>query len=328
MRIHFTNLYGMARESVVLMAQNTSMEVAKGLGANELSIFFYDHSNEPWPSKSARFDGIIAGLTFGDVVFFQSPSWNDNEWDTAFIARLKAYQAKLVMFIHDIPPMMFAQNAFLLPTYIEMYNQAEVVIVPSEKMRNFLVENGLKVKNIIIQKMWDFTHNLELYEPKHLKKIYFPGNPTRFPEINNWNFETPLHVFSKNESEEEHHYIYEGWRHKSELLIELSKGGFGLVWETGECPEYYGMNLSYKLSCYLAAGIPVIVPETLSNIEYIKEKGLGFVVSSLEEANQVVQSCTDEQYNQMVNNIKFTSQLIKDGYFTKKVIIDSIMALG
>lgn len=118
MRIHFTNLYGMARESVVLMAQNTSMEVAKGLGANELSIFFYDHSNEPWPSKSARFDGIIAGLTFGDVVFFQSPSWNDNEWDTAFIARLKAYQAKLVMFIHDIPPMMFAQNAFLLPFFL------------------------------------------------------------------------------------------------------------------------------------------------------------------------------------------------------------------
>lgn len=70
MRIHFTNLYGMAKESIALMAQNTSTEIAKTFGANEFSIFFYDHSQEPWPEKSARFDGIVAGLGFGDVVFF------------------------------------------------------------------------------------------------------------------------------------------------------------------------------------------------------------------------------------------------------------------
>lgn len=328
MRIHFTNLYGMAKESVALMAQNTSTEIAKTFGANELSIFFYDHSQEPWPEKSARFDGIVAGLGFGDVVFFQSPSWNNNEWDTDFINRLKLYQAKLVIFIHDIPPLMFAQNAFLLPVYIEMYNKADAVIVPSEKMRDFLIEKGMTVKNIIIQKMWDFTHNVELYQPQHLKKLFFPGNPTRFPELYNWNFETPLHVFSKKEITDPHDFIHEGWKEKSELLIELSKGGFGLVWETGECPEYYEMNLSYKLSCYLAAGIPVVVPETISNVDYIKEKGLGIVVSSLEEANRAVQFCTDEQYNQMVNNIKFVSGLIKDGYFTRKVIVDSMMALA
>ena len=47
------------------------------------------------------------------------------------------------------------------------------------------------------------------------------------------------------------------------------------------------MNISHKLSTYLAAGIPVIVPNTLSNSHLIEERGLGFAVNSLEEANQI-----------------------------------------
>ena len=46
----------------------------------------------------------------------------------------------------------------------------------------------------------------------------------------------------------------EGWRNKHELLLELSKGGFGLVWGKFGKPEdeldYYKMNISYKLSTY------------------------------------------------------------------------------
>ena len=90
------------------------------------------------------------------------------------------------------------------------------------------------------------------------------------------------------------------------MLLELSKGGFGLVWGNSEDSaderDYYKENISYKLSTYLAAGIPVIVPDYLSNFDYICEKGVGFVVSSLEEANQLVQECTEDQYNYMAKN--------------------------
>lgn len=115
-------------------------------------------------------------------------------------------------------------------------------------------------------------------------------------------------------------------------MLELSKGGFGLVWGNSEKPEdepdYYKMNISYKLSTYLAAGLPVVVPDYLSNADYIKEHGLGFVVSSLEEADRCVQECTEEQYAQMVANARHTAYLISNGYFTKKLFIDAIMALS
>ena len=75
---------------------------------------------------------------------------------------------------------------------------------------------------------------------------------------------------------------------------------FGLVWGNSEKSEdeldYYKLNISYKLSTYLAAGLPVVVPDYLSNADYVREHGLGFVVSSLEEADRCVQECTEEQY--------------------------------
>lgn len=101
MRVHFTNLFGQSSRSVALIAQNDTMKIAKELGANELGIYFYDSSQEPDGELNSRFDGIVAGLSVGDIVFFQSPSWNGSEWDSRLLRKFKAVNAKTVMFIHD-----------------------------------------------------------------------------------------------------------------------------------------------------------------------------------------------------------------------------------
>ena len=310
MRVHFTNLFGQSSRSVALIAQNDTMKIARELGANELGIYFYDSSQEPDGELNSRFDGIVAGLSVGDIVFFQSPSWNGSEWDSRLLRKFKAVIAKTVM-----------------------YNLCDIVVVPSEKMRDRLIEEGLTVEKIIIQKLWDLPHSLDLHQPAFQKKMIFAGNPTRFPHILDWKQTTPLHVYADKQEDKDYSKVHlEGWRNKHELLLELSKGGFGLVWGNSEKPEdeldYYKMNISYKLSTYLAAGLPVVVPDYLSNADYIREHGLGFVVSSLEEADRCVQECTEEQYAQMVANARHTAYLISNGYFTKKLFIDAIMALS
>ena len=146
MKIHFTNLFGQSSQSVALMAQNDIMNVVRELGVNELGIYFYDHSNEPEGELNSRMDGILASVAFGDIVFVQSPSWNGIEWDRRLVDKLKLLQTKLVMFIHDVPPLMFESNYDLLPAYIDMYNQSDLVIVPSEQMYRHLVSEGLTVK--------------------------------------------------------------------------------------------------------------------------------------------------------------------------------------
>ena len=116
------------------------------------------------------------------------------------------------------------------------------------------------------------------------------------------------------------------------MLLELSKGGFGLVWGNQENPkdepDYYKMNCSYKLASYLSAGIPVFVPDYLSNADFVKGNNVGFVVSSLEEADQVIQECSEEKYSEMVSSVKNVQYLINNGYFTKKLFVDSLMKLN
>lgn len=69
MKVHFTNLFGQASTSVALMAQNNVMKIVREFGVNELGIYFYDASHEPWEELNSRMDGIVAGVSYGDVVF-------------------------------------------------------------------------------------------------------------------------------------------------------------------------------------------------------------------------------------------------------------------
>lgn len=56
------------------MAQNEVVKILSPLDAVELPIYLYDSSKEPWNEMSARFDGLISGITEGDIVIFSSIS--------------------------------------------------------------------------------------------------------------------------------------------------------------------------------------------------------------------------------------------------------------
>ena len=73
MNVHVTNIYGFSPTSVVLISQHEVRNIARNLGFNELAVYIYDSSNEPMNELSSRYDGIIARVSPGDVVFFQSP---------------------------------------------------------------------------------------------------------------------------------------------------------------------------------------------------------------------------------------------------------------
>lgn len=333
MNVHVTNIYGFSPNSVTLLSQIEVRNIGRIFGFNELAVYRYDSSTEPFNELNSRYDGIIARVSRGDIVFFQSPTWNSVEWDNGLVDKLKAYGCRIVMFVQDVPPLMFELNYYLMPKYISMYNKAEVIVVPSEKMYLKLVEEGLTVKKYVVQKMWDFTVDQSLYNPKFERKLYFTGDISRFPFIQNWHYNTNLHVFGNKMEDYDYSKVhFGGWLNKTELLLQLSKGGFGLVWGNSEKPEderdYYKLNCSYKLASYLSAGIPVIVPDYLSNADFIKKNDVGFVVSSLEEADKVVQECTEQEYYEIVSNVKKVQYLINNGYFTKKLFVDSLMKLN
>ena len=54
------------------------------------------------------------------------------------------------------------------------------------------------------------------------------------------------------------------------------------------------------------------------------EYGLGFSVDSAEEAADIVKNITEDEYYQLVDNIKNISFLIRGGFFTKKLLMDTV----
>ena len=74
---------------------------------------------------------------------------------------------RLAIFLHDVLPMMFGATEEEFQQMIRIYNRADLVIVPTESMMDFLQKRGLAVKKVLIQPMWDFPFSGELRDPEN-----------------------------------------------------------------------------------------------------------------------------------------------------------------
>lgn len=330
MTVHLTNLHGMAPSSVAQIAQNMVMQIAHdNLHFKECGIYFYDNSHEKAKERNARFDGIIASVGNKDTLIMQAPSWNGIAWDNAFIDHLGAYDLKKIIFIEDVPPLMFKTDAPALPEYINYFNKADLLIVPSQNLYNYLRKNGLKEKPIVIQTMWDHLCRLNLQDkPKNSRFINFAGNPRKFTFVRDWASNTvKLNVYGAKASENSNpHVNYLGWYEDDDLLKALRrKGGFGLVWsEEPYWRRYMTMNASYKLSTYLAAGLPVIVNGDSPVKNIILQKHLGIVIDNINQAIQTIANISDFEYQVMQKSVDSFAELIRKGYFTKRALVEAV----
>lgn len=111
-------------------------------------------------------------------------------------------------------------------------------------------------------------------------------------------------------------------------MIELSDGGFGLEWYQDEqAYEYMKYGNSFTLSRYLAAGLPVIVPAGISCQKLIEENHLGLAVDSLDEAVELVRRMDEAEYQEYVRHVGQFAPALRNGYYTRKCLTDSVLAL-
>ena len=260
-RTHITNLYGGG--GIATVAQRRTVEVAKQLGFNEISILYDNGLRDP-EEFDKKVAGILAGLEVGDTVIFQSPIWITSKVERDFIDRVRQYQGKVAIFINDIPPMMFEGNRELMPLFIELYNKVDLLIVPSENMKDYLISKGVTVEKFVIQNLWDIPVDfISNSETKYLPRINFAGSDEKFgitENINSNDIELEIYDHKPEDKLIPDNVHYHGYVDEVKLLSELHEGGFGLVWtEDMYWREYMKYNASYKVSTYLRAGIPLIV---------------------------------------------------------------------
>lgn len=327
MKIHITNTYNAPGTPGI--AQGRVTRVAREMGFCEMGIYKYPADVDNDRELGTRIDGIISALQHNDVVFIQSPCWNGLRYELRLVRKIKAYKnVKIVIFIHDLVTFLGNYGEEHLRQTVEVYNYADMIIVPSKQMMTLLQKYGLKVKKYMVQEMFDFPIEYEVNQPQFCKRLFFTGAPSRFPFVKEWRFDTPLSLYSdQNISTVGLNLEVRGYQMETKLLTELSEGGFGLIWSSDEVDSYYKMLQPYKIGNYLAAGIPVIIQKGLAFEKTILHNGIGYAVDSLEEADSIVQSFTEEKYNEIVKRVSEFGYLIKEGWFTRKMLTDAMVLL-
>lgn len=336
MKVHITNIYGMG--GTALRAQHMVTDIAKNnLDYNELGIYRYPMSSDTSEMLRTRMDGIVAAVNFGDIVIFQLPTWNGIEFDEAFDSHLNAYgNLKKIFFVHDVPPLMF-RNGEELERYIALYNRADLIILPSQSMADYLRARGLTVNKIVIQHMWDTTADVEgIEKPGFRKRVNFAADVVNYsrPFVLNWNSDKIELAVTADPGEyawaEGKNIHFLGWFNNENFLVGALRrsGGFGLLWHDDPIwIEYMKLNACCKLGTYLAAGLPVIVPDSIPEADTVRRKSLGLTVESLEEAVNRIEYMTEEEYNRMAQAVDSFGQLIRNGYFAKKLLADAVFRL-
>ncbi|MDO1605357.1 beta-1,6-galactofuranosyltransferase [Lactobacillus sp. YT155] len=331
MEKYITNLYGHDVNSTAMNAQHLVSDIGKKEGYRELAIPSFRTADDTDIEIEKRVDGILTPLWPENLVVAQMPTWNGIAFDEVFLTRLSERVDKLVVFIHDFVPLMFENNYYLMERYLAAYNRAQLVIVPTEKMAQKLVSEGLTTP-YIIQGIWDhLTPLVQLGKPEFERRLNFAGNINRFPFVNEWDKEIQLDIFSDPVGNDGIILDTEvrkmkGFMRDDLLLHELNKGGFGLVWsediENQAEREYSTMNVSFKFSAYLAAGIPLIVNEGLGKQAFVEKNQIGYVAKTLDDAVNYVKNISETEYEQLVLNVSQVSWLVQDGFFTRKLLVE------
>ena len=329
MKIHITTLNNMG--GTATQAHRRVLKTAQSIGCHEMGMAKYHLEPDFIKEIDKRLDGIIAPLNLGDVVIFQYPSWIGPNYDECFVDKVKSYRdTKLIIFVQDVQKLMFNSEQSIMDIEIRIMNKADLLILPSDKMYQHLKDNGLKDKKVIYQTIWDMPSDI-CFDNHDTKRVFhFTGEYSRFPFLADYKGRTPIlqYAASKPVRPDDESFTWKGFYEQENLMYELSKGGFGLVWSEEEYfKRYYSMNQPYKLGTNLAAGIPVIVKKGCVHEEFVVKNGLGFAVDTLEEADRIVQNISEEDYRKLYSNVRNIQRLILDGAYTRKTLQDAIIAV-
>ena len=121
--VHITNIYGFIHDQDLRKKQNQFADAAHALGFKEMGIFNFDVSTDTENELSKRIDGIISSLQFNDLVLVQLPTGNGEHYDNLLINKIKAYNTKVCILLHQTIEYEYVLNAadLIMPTNNEVH---------------------------------------------------------------------------------------------------------------------------------------------------------------------------------------------------------------
>lgn len=245
---------------------------------------------------------------------------------------------KVITLIHDLG--CFRRKKLTIEEEIKKLDLTDVLIVHNESMKKFLQDNGYSKPMIVLEifdyladgdpkqevahdegEPWDVVYAGGLAERKN-KFLYILDNALEK------DIDWTMHIHGKGLDEEK----ASTWTHiksrgfiKSDDFIKESIGHFGLVWDgagidecSGDWGVYLKVNNPHKTSFYLRSGKPVIIWKQAALAPFIERMNIGITVDSLRDIDKRLKGLTNEDYQNMLENVQTIRKQLSTGYYFKK----------
>ena len=247
---------------------------------------------------------------------------------------------KSIILIHDLDGIRY-QNKEFHDQDIARLNKVKYVIVHNDIMKDKLIKDGVKSK-IYVLKLFDYLCNYdnnikEIKFDKNKPIIVYAGNLSSkkspfIHELVNKDINFTLNLYGvgidKNLSK---NIIYKD-KYPAEILPNKLEGNLGLIWDGKSdssdnnigMKNYTRYNNPHKLSCYIAAGLPVIVWKESAISKFVKENDIGYTISKIEDINKLDFS----DYMKKKENVRKIQVKVRNGEYTKNVIEEILKDMG
>ena len=279
-------------------------------------------------------------LKKNDDIVIQFPLLHHSLFINSLLKSLKNRGVNIYLLIHDLETLRFV-NDKTLPLRMKLrmkltegntFHSVTGIIAHNPIMKSVLVDKGVAEDKIVSLGIFDYLIP-NFQEKTGLTKnqpIIVAGNLAQ--EKAGYLYSLPaepaynLYGVGFDESRALANETYFGSFLPDELPAVL-EGGFGLVWDgdsaetcSGVFGEYLRYNNSHKASLYLAAGFPVVVWEESALAHFVIDKQCGLVVSSLSDLKENLDTLSEEQYKEMLENAKQIGSKLRQGQYLRTAL--------
>lgn len=286
--------------SPILQKQARLLRAARQQGILPLSLYYYPVETDSDGELSARQDGILSGVSFGDDVIVQLPTLLGGKYEQAFLDKIadfcQASASKLIIAISALPdpakPKELAQE-------IQLYNRADVLLVPSVEAGTFLHEHGLRVSRLVYLDVWDREVALNLDSPTFNRQLVTLDAALADRVAGKWVRPSATAVYDLH-----------------------TAGGFALLWPATK----YDSDIAEAQ--VLASGLPVVVNQKSYLARIVEREGMGLAVPDLATAAAYGAMVTEGNYHQLAANAGRFSAFVRSGGFTSHAISQAVASVN
>ncbi|MGM0238837.1 hypothetical protein [Enterococcus sp. AZ103] len=307
------------------------------IGGKDLNIYIYNDINETDRELASRIDGILSGIKQSDILILQHPLPTSERFIKMLTEHAHFMGAMIVVYIDDISE--WREISINHSINYVLFEEADGFIFHSKNMAKTFYEQIEKHDIKIKEDTKTVIRGLSGYKTAYLsgeirtlaKKVDYAGSISKSKFLTELPPSIELTIFS-NQMDVDWtlpENITLGGSFDPEAIPFQLKGSFGLVWTSDSYPEVTGSfgiyekyNISNKLSLYLAVNLPVIVWNQSAEAEFVRRNNIGRAISDLSELPALLDSFTEEEYNEMFENIVKISPLVREGFWIKKALFE------